>query len=72
LPSIVSALSGAERVVVTDYPGDEAERNMAYNLDINMEDDIRKTSVVAVGTVIGSADSRGMSGEGMSGHYEAC
>ena len=48
LPSIVSVLSGAERVVVTDYPEDESIRNMEYNLDINLEQSHRDSAVVAV------------------------
>lgn len=51
LPSIVSALSGAERVIVTDYPGEEAERNLAYNLDINMEGEVRDRAVAIVSPI---------------------
>lgn len=48
LPSIVSALSGAERVVVTDFPTLEGERNMSYNMDINMEGISREKTTVMV------------------------
>ena len=36
LPSIVSALGGAEQVTVTDYPDEALIQNMAYNLDCNL------------------------------------
>lgn len=42
LPSIVAALNGASKVVVTDYPDKELVDNMQYNTDINLPDSIKE------------------------------
>lgn len=48
LPSIVSALGGAEWVTVTDYPDEALIQNMAYNLDCNLgESRDRAVSIVS-------------------------
>lgn len=52
LPSIVSALSGAKRVVVTDYSDQDLVRNMGYNLDVNLEGACRDAAVEAVSGVL--------------------
>ena len=36
LPSIVSALAGAERVTITDYPDGELGRNIRWNAACNL------------------------------------
>jgi nicotinamide N-methyltransferase len=41
LPSIIAALAGAQRVVVTDYPDASLVENLRYNVDMNVPEDRR-------------------------------
>ena len=38
LPSIVCALAGASRVVITDYPDEELIQNIRWNVDHNVSE----------------------------------
>lgn len=47
LPGIVTALNGATKVVLTDYPDDALTANLEYNVDENVRnEDIRKRVAV--------------------------
>ncbi|WWD19128.1 hypothetical protein CI109_103586 [Kwoniella shandongensis] len=47
LPSIVCALAGSDMTVVTDYPDNSLIDNMLYNVDINVEGELRERIDVA-------------------------
>lgn len=36
LPSIISVLAGAKRMVITDYPDEELVENIRWNVDCNV------------------------------------
>jgi nicotinamide N-methyltransferase len=48
LPSIIAALAGAQRVVVTDYPDASLVENLRYNVDMNVPEDRRGRITEAV------------------------
>jgi nicotinamide N-methyltransferase len=41
LPSLVSAVSGAQTVVVTDYPDQQLVDNLRWNVECNVPESVR-------------------------------
>lgn len=46
LPALSSALAGASKTVITDYPDQSLVDNMAWNADVNLPDDVRARTEV--------------------------
>lgn len=42
LPALSSALAGAEKTVITDYPDQNLVDNMAWNADVNLPEEVRR------------------------------
>ncbi|KAI9476200.1 MAG: putative methyltransferase-domain-containing protein [Benjaminiella poitrasii] len=57
LPSLVAALNGAAKVVVTDYPDNELIENIQYNVDHNIPRN-KNTAVVVEGYVWGTVTDK--------------
>ncbi|ORX53607.1 hypothetical protein DM01DRAFT_1336141 [Hesseltinella vesiculosa] len=55
LPSLVAALQGASKVVVTDYPDQELLDNIQHNVDQNVIAHVPKDLVVVKGFIWGTA-----------------
>ena len=55
LPSLVSAVSGADTIVVTDYPDQQLVENLRWNVECNVNEDTRRRVDVDVScyTLIG-------------------
>ncbi|KAG0343220.1 nicotinamide n-methyltransferase [Podila humilis] len=54
LPSFVSALNGANKVVVTDYPDESLIANIQYNADLNVPTLVQDGTVISQGYLWGS------------------
>lgn len=56
LPSITSALNGAKKVVITDYPDEFLLDNIRHNVDSNIQDPQILSRIVVRGHIWGAAD----------------
>ncbi|GBC17145.2 hypothetical protein RIR_jg33014.t1 [Rhizophagus irregularis DAOM 181602=DAOM 197198] len=53
LPSLIAAVNGAEKVVITDYPDDDLIDNIRHNVNTNLSTDICTDNIRVLGYIWG-------------------